>query len=231
MFVPEIFESFSTLLWQASPIAETATVDEPFRIFGIKPFDEDFWPLLVRFTFNFLILIYVVRFLYYRTAGDRDYAFTFLVFNPLIFFVCYLMNSVKLEIGFAFGLFAVFSVLRYRTEVIPIKEMTYLFLVITIAIINSLATKKVSYTELLFTNVVAVALVAFLETRWYARALKAAEINYEIIENIKPENHDKLIADLKSKTGLEIVNFEILRTDFLRDTARLKVYYRAKKDV
>jgi hypothetical protein len=203
-------------------------VDEGYRLFGIKPFDEDFWPLLVRFLFNFGILVWIVRF-YYTRSGDRDYAFTYLVFNPLIFFVCYLMNSVKLEIGFAFGLFAVFSVLRYRTNAIPIKEMTYLFVVITIAIINSLATKKVSYTELLFTNLVSVALVGYLETKWYTRALKSAEVNYEIIENIKPERHEELMADLQRKTGLEIISFDILRTDFLLDTARLRVYYRSPK--
>jgi hypothetical protein len=208
-----------------SPLLLSALETGP-RWFGIKPFDADFWPLLVRFAFDFGVLLFIVRYLYYRRAGDRDYAFTFLVFNPLIFFVCHLLSNVKLELGFAFGLFAVFSVLRYRTLTIPIKEMTYLFAVITLAIINALATTDVSYTELLFTNAVVVALIGGLEYRWYTRALKSAEVHYERIENIKPGRHDALLEDLRERTGLEIVRYEILRTDFLRDTVRLRVYYR-----
>ncbi len=200
--------------------------DQTLRFLGIKLFDEDFWPLLIRFTFNFLVLIIMVRYLYYRKPGDRDFAFTFLIFNPLIFFVCYLMSSVKLEIGFAFGLFAVFSVLRYRTLTIPIKEMTYLFAVITIAVINALTTKKVSYTELLFTNFSIIALLAYLEYAWYSHALKTTEVQYEVIENIRPEHHERLLEDLRLRTGLPIERYEILRTDFLRDTVRLKVYYK-----
>jgi hypothetical protein len=182
--------------------------------------------LLTLFAFNLLVLIVMVRFLYYRKAGDRDYAFTYLVFNPLIFFVCYWMNSVELELGFAFGLFALFSILRYRTDTIPVKEMTYLFAVIVLAVINSLVGDSISWPGLIFTNGATLLLVAVLEFAWYSKALKTAEINYEIIENIKPERHYILLEDLKNKTGLEIVKFEIRRTDFLRDTARIKVYYR-----
>lgn len=207
-------------------LLQALATDDDVRFLGVKLFDEDFWPLLIRFSFDFLVLIIIVRFLYYRKPGDRDYAFTFLIFNPLIFFVCYLMSSVKLEIGFAFGLFAVFSILRYRTLTIPIKEMTYLFAVITIAVINSMATKKVSYTELLFTNFSIIALLGYLEYAWYNNALKSTEVQYEIIENIKPEKLPDLLADLRTRTGLPIERVEVVRTDFLRDTARLKIFYR-----
>ena len=207
-------------------LLQALATEEAARFLGVKLFDEDFWPLLIRFSFDFLVLIIIVRFLYYRKPGDRDYAFTFLIFNPLIFFVCYLMSSVKLEIGFAFGLFAVFSILRYRTLTIPIKEMTYLFAVITIAVINSMATKKVSYTELLFTNFSIIALLGYLEYAWYNNALKSTEVQYEVIENIKPEKLPDLLADLRTRTGLPIEQVEVVRTDFLRDTARLKIFYR-----
>jgi hypothetical protein len=207
-------------------LLQALATEEAARFLGVKLFDEDFWPLLIRFSFDFLVLIIIVRFLYYRKPGDRDYAFTFLIFNPLIFFVCYLMSSVKLEIGFAFGLFAVFSILRYRTLTIPIKEMTYLFAVITIAVINSMATKKVSYTELLFTNFSIIALLGYLEYAWYNNALKSTEVQYEVIENIKPEKLPDLLADLRTRTGLPIERVEVVRTDFLRDTARLKIFYR-----
>ena len=207
-------------------LLQALATEEAARFLGVKLFDEDFWPLLIRFSFDFLVLIIIVRFLYYRKPGDRDYAFTFLIFNQLIFFVCYLMSSVKLEIGFAFGLFAVFSILRYRTLTIPIKEMTYLFAVITIAVINSMATKKVSYTELLFTNFSIIALLGYLEYAWYNNALKSTEVQYEVIENIKPEKLPDLLADLRTRTGLPIERVEVVRTDFLRDTARLKIFYR-----
>ena len=207
-------------------LLQALATEEAARFLGVKLFDEDFWPLLIRFSFDFLVLIIIVRFLYYRKPGDRDYAFTFLIFNPLIFFVCYLMSSVKLEIGFAFGLFAVFSILRYRTLTIPIKEMTYLFAVITIGVINSMGTKKVSYTELLFTNFSIIALLGYLEYAWYNNALKSTEVQYEVIENIKPEKLPDLLADLRTRTGLPIERVEVVRTDFLRDTARLKIFYR-----
>ncbi len=196
------------------------------NLFGLPLYQPDFWMLIARFSFNFLVLLVMVRWLYYRKPGDRDFAFTFLIFNPLIFFITYLMSGVKLEIGFAFGLFAVFSVLRYRTLTIPVKEMTYLFAVITIAVINALSTAKISYAELLFTNGTIVALLAYLEYAWYKKALNSAIIQYEIIENIHPDRHPVLLEDLRKRTGLPIERFEILRTDFLRDTARIRIYYR-----
>ncbi len=196
------------------------------NLFGLPLYQPDFWMLIARFSFNFLVLLVMVRWLYYRKPGDRDFAFTFLIFNPLIFFITYLMSGVKLEIGFAFGLFAVFSVLRYRTLTIPVKEMTYLFAVITIAVINALSTAKISYAELLFTNGTIVALLAYLEYAWYKKALNSAIIQYEIIENIHPDRHPVLLEDLRKRTGLPIERFEILRTDFLRDTARIRIFYR-----
>ena len=195
-------------------------------LLGLPLYQPDFWMLLIRFAFNFIVLLIIVRWLYYRKPGDRDFAFTFLIFNPLIFFITYLMSGVKLEIGFAFGLFAVFSVLRYRTLTIPVKEMTYLFAVITIAVINALSTGKISYAELLFTNGSILALLAYLEYAWYNNALNSTIIQYELIENIHPERHPILLEDLRRRTGLPIERFEILRTDFLRDTARIRVFYR-----
>jgi hypothetical protein len=195
-------------------------------LFGLPLYQPDFWMLLIRFAFNFAVLLVIVRWLYYRKPGDRDFAFTYLIFNPLIFFITYLMSGVKLEIGFAFGLFAVFSVLRYRTLTIPVKEMTYLFAVITIAVINALSTGNISYAELLFTNGSILALLAYLEYAWYKNALKSAIIQYEVIDNIHPDRHPILLEDLRQRTGLPIERFEILRTDFLRDTARIRIFYR-----
>jgi hypothetical protein len=126
--------------------------------------------------------------------------------------------------GFAFGLFAVFAILRYRTDPIPIKEMTYLFIVITIGVINALSGAEVSYAALLFTNIALVGLTYVLETYWQNNTLILRTVQYEIIENIKPENHDKLRLDLEDRIGMPIIKFEIHRINFLRDTVRISIY-------
>jgi len=126
--------------------------------------------------------------------------------------------------GFAFGLFAVFAILRYRTDPIPIKEMTYLFIVITIGVINALSGDEVSYAALLFTNTALVGLTYVLETYWQNNTLVLRTVQYEIIENIKPENHDKLRLDLEDRIGMPIIKFEIHRINFLRDTVRISIY-------
>jgi hypothetical protein len=128
--------------------------------------------------------------------------------------------------GFAFGLFAVFAILRYRTDPIPIKEMTYLFIVITIGVINALSGDEVSIGALLFTNTALVGLTYFLEKYWQNNLLVSMNIDYEKIENVKPENHEALLTDLKERTGLNIQDFQFYRMNFLRDTARIKIYYK-----
>jgi Ca2+/Na+ antiporter len=146
------------------------------------------------------------------------------MFNSLIFFFATVLGNMTVNLGFAFGLFAVFAILRYRTDPIPIKEMTYLFIVITIGVINALSSNEVSYAELLFTNVALVGLTYFLETYWQNNLLVRHNVEYEIIENIKPENHEKLLLDLEDRTGLSIKHFEIGRINFLRDTIQIRIY-------
>jgi hypothetical protein len=136
------------------------------------------------------------------------------------------LGNITINIGFAFGLFAVFAILRYRTDPIPIKEMTYLFIVITIGVINALSGAEVSYGELLFTNMALVGLTYFLETYWRKNLLVRITIEYEKIENIKPQKRDTLLADLKERTGLNIQSLEFRRMNFLRDTARIRIYYK-----
>ena len=202
--------------------------DESVRFIDLKLFDaEDFTDLILRSLFNFIIVFILVKFIYRSDKKNKNYAFSFYLFSMIIFFLCYLLSGIKLEMGFAFGLFAIFSTLRYRTISIPMKEMTYLFMVIAIAVINALTTKKVSFMELLFTNVSLIAASYFLERLWYKEGLSEQTIEYEKIENIKPERRAILIADLKERTGLDIRSAEILTTDFLRDMARVRVYYKA----
>ncbi|HIN19308.1 MAG TPA: DUF4956 domain-containing protein, partial [Candidatus Marinimicrobia bacterium] len=175
---------------------------------------------------NLTIAFIIIKLIYQRNHTNNDFVFTYFMFNSLIFFFAFLLGNITINIGFAFGLFAVFAILRYRTDPIPIKEMTYLFIVITIGVINALSGAEVSYAQLLFTNMALVGLTYFLETYWRKNLLVRITIEYEKIENIKPEKRDTLLADLKERTGLNIQSFEFRRMNFLRDTARIRIYYK-----
>lgn len=197
-----------------------------FDLKEYKLFDAaDFFDLVLRYGFNFLITFIIVRLIYYPLYRNKDYLFTYFIFNSIIFMVLYIMNNVKMEFGVSFGLFAVFSILRYRTEDIPIKEMVYLFLIIAVALVNSLSTKKVSITEILFANGVIVGLIYSMEHMWLMRNESYKVILYEKIENIKPENYQNLLQDLRDRTGLKIHRAEIKNIDFQTDTTRLTIYY------
>ena len=196
------------------------------EIFGSDFFDKkDFIELLVRSAFNFLIVGYIVRYLYYPVTKNKDYLFTYLLISVTVFFLCFLLENVKLELGFALGLFAIFGIIRYRTDPIPIKEMTYLFIVIGISVMNALVNKKISHAEVLFTNVMFIAITYSLEKIWLLKHESRKNITFEKIELILPERKEELLADLKERTGLNITRVEIRNVDFLRDTANLRIFY------
>jgi hypothetical protein len=196
------------------------------QLFGIELISiPSVLELIIRFMFNFTVVFIAIRILYYRVRKRRDYLFTFILISTVVFLLCFLLESVKLQIGFALGLFAIFGIIRYRTRQIPIKEMTYLFLVIGISVINALANKKISYTELLLTNVLLLAVTYGLERMMMLRHESRKQIVYERIEMIKPENRAQLKADLEERTGLLINRVEVGKIDFLRDTARVNIYY------
>ena len=182
--------------------------------------------LIIRFGFNLSVAFIIIKLIYQRDHNNNDFVFTYFMFNSLIFFFASILGSITINMGFAFGLFAVFAILRYRTDPIPIKEMTYLFIVITIGVINALSGDEVSFSALLFTNTALVGLTYFLEKYWQNNLLASMNIDYEKIENVKPENHEALLADLKERTGLNIQDFKFFKMDFLRDTARIKIYYK-----
>jgi len=185
----------------------------------------DFYTLLLRFSLNMLVVVLIVRGLYYPTARRKDYLFTFILISTVVFLLCILLESVKLQLGFAFGLFAIFGILRYRTNAIPIKEMTYLFVIIGISVVNALANKKVSWAELLFTNFIIMGIIYGLEKLWLLKHESSKVVVYEKIDLIKPEKYDLLKKDLEERTGLKINRIEIGRIDFLRDTAKLVIHY------
>lgn len=186
---------------------------------------EDFLELLFRFGFNLVVVTLIIRLLYYRTSHRKDYFFTYILISTTIFLLCFLLENVKLELGFALGLFAIFGIIRYRTRQIPIKEMTYLFVVIGISVINALANKKVSYAELFFTNS-AIFFVTFVLERFLR--LKHEErkvIEYEKIDLILPERRSELIEDLEKRVGVKINRIEIGKINFLKDSAKILIYY------
>lgn len=199
---------------------------DPSSFFGIEIINlEDFLELIIRFIFNFLVIAVIVRGLYYPVARRKDYLFSYILISSLVFLLCFLLDNVKLQIGFALGLFAIFGIIRYRTNPIPIKEMTYLFVVIGISVINALANKKVSYIELIFTNIAVISVIYLLEKIWLLKHETSKTIDYEKIDLIKPEKHPELLKDLKERTGLNIHRIEIGRINFLRDTVRLRIFY------
>ena len=186
---------------------------------------EDFLKLLIKGAFNLGIVILIVRYIYYPATKNKDYLFTYLLISLTVFLLCILLDSVKLQLGFALGLFAIFGIIRYRTDPIPIKEMTYLFLVIGISVVNALANKKISYAELVFANLLIVFVTYGMEKIWLLRHESRKNIIYEKIELIKPERREELIEDLKERTGIDIIRVEIRRIDFLRDVANVRIFY------
>jgi len=172
-----------------------------------------------------LVTIILVRYLYYPVSKRKDYLFSYLIIGAVVFLLCFLLENVKLQLGFALGLFAIFGIIRYRTSTIPIKEMTYLFLIIGISVINALSNKKISYVELLFTNLLLLGITYGLERIWLLRHESSKTILYERVDLLHPSKRNELIEDLKSRIGIEITRIEIGRINYLRDTARVRIYF------
>jgi len=197
-----------------------------YNIFDIPLFDgPSLMQLLVRFGFNLLICWIIIQVFYYKKSGRRDYYFTFLLFSVTIFLLIFLLDNVKLQMGFALGLFAIFGMIRYRTETVPIREMTYLFEIIGISVINGLA-MTVSYAEILVTNVLFLLVTWVLENNKVLKHTASKIILYDKIQNVVPEREKELIEDLKKRTGLEIHKVEVGNIDFLRDIAYIKIFYK-----
>ena len=185
----------------------------------------DLLELMARFAMNLVFLIVIVRFVYYPVAKRKDFLFTYILISISIFLLCFLLSNVKLDLAFALGLFAIFGIIRYRTDAIPIKEMTYLFIVIGLSVMNALVNKKVSLAEMIFANA-AITLAAYgLEKIWLLRHESRKTIIYEKIDLIVPEKRAELIADLQARTGINIHRIEIGQIDFLKDTTQILVFF------
>ena len=215
-----LLQDLSALEEGAESVQEVISNAGGFRWFDAAGVTE----MMIRFGFFLLVLFIIVYFLYYRKTHRRDYFFTLVLLSVSIFFLIYLLGSVKVKIGFALGLFAIFGVLRYRTETIPVREMSYMFGVISLSVINALA-DALSFVELLIPNVAIALLIWFFEACVLRRNLASKLILYDRIELITPERREELIEDLKKRTGLNIYKVNVGAVDFLKDTAVIKIEY------
>ncbi|PWJ57890.1 uncharacterized protein DUF4956 [Dyadobacter jejuensis] len=178
---------------------------------------------ILRMSINFASVFILVRFIYYKNYKRTDLFITFFVFNMVIFMITYLLNKVEMSMGAAFGLFAVFSMLRYRTEGISAKDMTYLFLVIAIGLISAIS--KGGWDELSFFCAIILVVTHLLEGNWLMKKERGKSIIYENIHLIRPQQREALIQDLRERTGLEVHRVEIEDIDFLKDATKMTIYY------
>ena len=182
--------------------------------------------MIFRFVLNTIFVFILIQFFYYRKSRRLDYYFTFILISISIFFLIYLLGSVKIKVGMALGLFAIFGIIRYRTETVPVREMTYLFVIISLSVINAIAL-NLSYAEIFATNVIYVVSVWVVESFRGLRHVSSKLILYDRVDNIHPDQRYELLEDLRKRTGLKIIKVEIGAINFMQDTVMLKVYYEA----
>lgn len=183
--------------------------------------------MIFRFVLNSFFVFILIQFFYYRKSRRLDYYFTFILISISIFFLIYLLGSVKIKVGMALGLFAIFGIIRYRTETVPVREMTYLFVIISLSVINAIAL-NLSYAEIFATNLIYVLSVWVVESFRGLSHLSSKLILYDRVDNIMPDQRRELIEDLKKRTGLNIVKVEVGGINFMQDTVVLKVFYEGR---
>lgn len=198
-------------------------VESPF-----KAVLESILDLLKSFLFNLFVCWIIVHFLYYKRNGSGAYYFTFIVFSSAMFMILFVMSSMSIQIGFTLGLFAIFGMIRYRTETIPVREMTYLFIIIALSVVNGIG-NELPFLELLVANLVILLLMLFIEFEFLEGRTSTKLVIYDRIDMITPEKRPELIEDLKKRLGLDIVKVEVGQVDFLKDSAFVKVTYRLGK--
>lgn len=208
---------------EATPEVATAGSNSLWDLIDPNGFNAaDIYELLIRFAFNAFVVTCIIHLLYYPKSKRKDYYFTFSLISVSIFFLIYLLGGVKLKIGFALGLFAIFGIIRYRTESMPVREMTYLFVIIAISVINALS----AHLGLaLVANLLFVGWIWVCESSSWIKHVACKLVLYDRPELTLPEKKAEMLEDLHKRTGLDIQRVEVGHIDFLRDTAMLKVYY------
>ena len=181
--------------------------------------------LLFGFIVNLCVAIVIVRFIYYPLRHDKNDVFTFVAFNTVIFFVMTYLANAQLSVGVGFGLFAIFSVLRYRANAISTREMTYLFILIALPVMNSVLMSQREWANLAVTNLIVIAVLYVLERGWGFRYEGYKVVKYDRIDLLKPEKHAVLLEDLRHRTGMPVTRFEVGRINLVEDTVNLYVYF------
>ncbi len=206
-------------------VAEAA---EPATFLGITVGDmNDFWSLLIRLVLNFIVVGSIARFFYFPKSKRRDYLFIFIIMAMSIFLLVSLMEGSKMKTGAALGLFAIFGIIRYRTEAIPIREMTYLFMLVAVSVVNAMVT-KLNWENILSigtTNIVFILMAAIFEWKKLVNDACTKFIKYDNVALVAPEKRPELIADLEKRTGLKIQRIEVGTIDFLKDSVLIRIFY------
>ena len=192
-------------------------------IFQLDVFTE----LAIRFVFNLIATFFVVV-LYARISRRKEFYFSYFAISVAIFLLVYLLENVELELGFALGLFAIFGIIRYRTDPIPPKEMTYLFVIIAVSVINALSKNYIGYFELFLVNLLLIVTLWILERALMLRREDSLVVIYENIENLHKEKENELLNDLEKRTGIKIKRYRIKKIDFLRDVAQITIFFDVK---
>lgn len=207
----------TSLLMDASPLAFSLT--------------EGWGQLLALFLANLVSALVVVRVIYHMAAKRRDFVFTFMLVSTSVFLLCRLLAGVEIDLAFALGLFAIFGIIRYRTNAIPIREMTYLFIVIALAVVNALAPLAASWLEIALANVLIWLLAFVLERLWFVEHLATKIVVYDRIDLLHEGRRHELVADLEKRTGVTVVQLEIGKVDLLRDTANIKIHFAQDREL
>lgn len=194
-------------------------------LFDLILFNEDVYMLIFRLLINLFFMTLIIRFLYYPISKRKDYLFSYYLIGIIIFFLCFGLKKMEIDNGMGFALFAIFGIIRYRTDAIEIKEMTYLFLIIGMSVINSLASNKVSIAEIAIVNMSLVAITYGLERVWLLKHETRKTVVYERIDLIQPDRMEEMKSDIEMRTGLNINRVEVGKIDFLNDTAQVRIYY------
>ena len=221
-------------------LSETIIPSQEFRFFGVNEvgvtfldvnlFDADIYKLIIRFGLNMLVLTAVIRYVYYAKTPRRNYVFTFYMISIISFVIVFALKKMNIDTGMGLGLFAIFGIIRYRTNPLRVREMTYLFIAIGLSVVNGLSGKQVSYTELLFINFIVVLIVYVMDIKVFINIENSKTIIYEKIENIKPQNAIALKNDLEDRTGLIINRISVGKVDFLKDVAEIKIFYNQSEE-
>jgi len=186
---------------------------------------SEFSVFLLGFAFNLFFAVILVRFIYYPRTQNKRYIFTFLAFNTVIYFVLSFLKSVEVGVGVGFGLFAIFSILRYRTDPIPVREMTYLFIIAALPVMNSAASTGTVWPQLIAANLAILSLMWVLEKEWGFHYEASKKIIYEKVDLIRTDRRAELKADLEDRTGIKIKRINIGKVNFLKDTAEIKIFF------